>query len=172
IHNHANALAATAIALASGAGQKAVVDTLKSFPGLPHRMEWIKTVDGVEYYNDSKGTNVGAVMQSLASFPQQKMVLIAGGRDKNSDFTPLIEPLKKHVPNLILIGEAANDMARSLSGCSNIEQASTMEKAVLKAQQLAKPGQIVLLSPACTSFDMFKNFEDRGDIFRKAVNEL
>jgi UDP-N-acetylmuramoylalanine--D-glutamate ligase len=172
VHNHANALAAAAIALAAGAGRDSVTETLKTFPGLPHRMEWIKTVDGVEYYNDSKGTNVGAVLQSLASFPQQKLVLIAGGRDKNSDFAPLIAPLKKHVPNLILIGEAADDMAQLLKGYSHTEQAQSMKLAVLKAQQLAKPGQIVLLSPACTSFDMFKNFEDRGDIFRKAVNEL
>ncbi|MBF0194039.1 MAG: UDP-N-acetylmuramoyl-L-alanine--D-glutamate ligase [Magnetococcales bacterium] len=172
VHNHANALAAAAIALAAGASRKAVIETLKTFPGLPHRMEWIKTVDGVEYYNDSKGTNVGAVLQSLASFPKKELVLIAGGRDKNSNFTPLIAPLKKHVPNLILIGEAADNMAQLLKGYSNIEHASSMELAVLKAHQLAKPGQIVLLSPACTSFDMFKNFEDRGDIFRKVVNEL
>ncbi|MBF0358648.1 MAG: UDP-N-acetylmuramoyl-L-alanine--D-glutamate ligase [Magnetococcales bacterium] len=172
IHNQANALAAAAIALAAGASSRAVTETLATFPGLDHRMEWVKTVDGVDYYNDSKGTNVGAVLESLVSFPNQQLVLIAGGRDKNSDFTPLKGLLKQHVSHLILIGEAAQDMAQTFSNATNIQKAGSMADAVSTARQLAKPGGVVLLSPACSSFDMFNNFEDRGDIFRKAVNEL
>jgi UDP-N-acetylmuramoylalanine--D-glutamate ligase len=171
IHNQANALAAAAIALAAGATREAVVTTLSSFPGLPHRMEWVKDVDGVAYYNDSKGTNVGAVIQSIASFPEG-LVLIAGGRDKNSDFAPLVELVEKHVSNLILIGEAAETMAQLFAEHSNISQAGSMKEAVSLARQLAKPGETVLLSPACASFDMFKNFEERGEIFRKVVHEL
>lgn len=171
IHNQANALAAAAIALCAGASQQAVISTLQSFPGLPHRMEWIRTLDDVAYYNDSKGTNVGAVQQSLASFPE-KLVLIAGGRDKNSDFSPLKELIGKHVASLVLIGESATTMARLFAGCCNIERADSMEHAVAVARQLAQPGATVLLSPACASFDMFNNFEDRGDQFRKVVHEL
>ncbi|MBF0454049.1 MAG: UDP-N-acetylmuramoyl-L-alanine--D-glutamate ligase [Magnetococcales bacterium] len=171
IHNQANALAAAATALCAGASRQAVIETLSHFPGLAHRMEWIRTVNGIPYYNDSKGTNVGAVIQSLASF-DTPLILIAGGRDKNSDFSPLVEPVAKRVSHLILLGEASSALAAVLSGHCRIEQAQSMEQAVLLAHGRARPGETVLLSPACASFDMFKNFEERGDLFRKAVHEL
>ncbi len=171
IHNQANALAAAAIAYASGAAKSAIVKVLSTFPGLPHRMEWVRELGGVVYYNDSKGTNVGAVEQSLASFPDG-LVLIAGGRDKNSDFSQLNKLVSKHVSNMILIGEAATAMAALFADHCKVTHADTLQQAVGLARQLAQPGDTVLFSPACASFDMFKNFEERGDIFRKTVNEL
>jgi UDP-N-acetylmuramoylalanine--D-glutamate ligase len=171
IHNQANALADAAIALCAGCSKTAVVETLTCFPGLPHRMEWIRTLDDVSYYNDSKGTNVGAVLQSLASF-SNRLVLIAGGRDKNSDFSPLVAAIKKHVSHAILMGEAAETLEKLFVDHTQVERAGSMKEAVEQARKRAKPGEVVLLSPGCSSFDMFNNFEDRGDIFRKAVHEL
>lgn len=171
VHNQINALAAAAIALAAGATVAAVTETLVTFPGLPHRMEWIRTVGGIPFYNDSKGTNVGAVLHSLASFPN-RVVWIAGGRDKKGDFSPLVPLVERYVSHTILLGEAASTMAPCFSHVSRVEQVSSMEEAVRLAHRRAQPGEAVLLSPACTSFDMFRSFEDRGDIFRKAVHEL
>ncbi|MBF0171516.1 MAG: UDP-N-acetylmuramoyl-L-alanine--D-glutamate ligase, partial [Nitrospinae bacterium] len=172
LHNQANAAAATAIALAAGATPAAVTATLRQFPGLPHRMEWIRTVDGVAYYNDSKGTNVGATLMSLQSFGAGGIILIAGGRDKKGDFASLAPVAGRYVREAILMGEAANDLAAALTGGPRIHRVDNMTSAVRLAHQLARPPQTVLLSPACASFDMFKNFEDRGDRFREAVHDL
>ena len=169
--NQSNAAAATAIALAAGASAQAVVETLRQFPGLPHRMAWVRTIRGVSYYNDSKGTNVGAVQQSIPSFPG-KVVLIAGGRDKNGAFASLIPLLKKHVSALILLGEAAEKMEKVWMGTTALYRVHSMEEAVQLSFRLAKPGETVLLSPACASFDMFRNFEDRGERFQEAVHAL
>lgn len=170
-HNQANAAAATAAALAAGANPDAVVHVLESFPGLPHRMEWVRELDGVNYYNDSKGTNVGAVVESLQTFPRG-VVLIAGGRDKAGDFEPLARLLKGRVDGVVLMGEAAETMAQSFAGAARLSRAGSMNDAVAQARRLAQPGGVVLLSPACASFDMFKNFEDRGEKFREAVHGL
>ncbi|GAB0058286.1 UDP-N-acetylmuramoylalanine--D-glutamate ligase [Candidatus Magnetaquicoccaceae bacterium FCR-1] len=176
IHNQANAAAATAAALAHGVAPEAIVAVLKSFPGLTHRMELVRTLDGVDYYNDSKGTNVGATLMSLQSFPSVAagggVILIAGGRDKKGDFAALAPVARRVVAEAILIGEAANDLARALAEGPTPHRAASMTDAVRLARKLARSGQAVLLSPACASFDMFKNFEDRGDQFREAVHEL
>ncbi|MEO5332093.1 MAG: UDP-N-acetylmuramoyl-L-alanine--D-glutamate ligase [Magnetococcus sp. YQC-5] len=176
LHNQANAAAAAAAALAAGASTQAVVATLKQFPGLPHRMEWIRTIKGVDYYNDSKGTNVGATLMSLQSFatPQQpgSIILIAGGRDKKGDFSTLAPVAAQCVTDAILLGEAAEDLALAFAGGPRLHRVANMTSAVKLAHQLAQPTQTVLLSPACASFDMFKNFEDRGDRFREAVHGL
>lgn len=176
LHNQANAAAAAAVALSAGANHEAVVATLEQFAGLPHRMEWIRTLNGVDYYNDSKGTNVGATLMSLKSFllPEQpgRIILIAGGRDKKGDFSTLAPIATACVSDALLMGEAADDLAIALKNGPRIHRVDNMTSAVRLARQLAKPQQTVLLSPACASFDMFKNFEDRGDRFREAVHDL
>ncbi len=176
LHNQANAAAATAAALAMGVSSAAIVATLTQFPGLPHRTEWVRTLKGVAYYNDSKGTNVGATLMSLKSFASaqqpSRIILIAGGRDKKGAFETLAPIAAQSVSDAILLGEAANDLATSLKLGPRIHRVDNMTSAVRLAHQLAKPDQIVLLSPACASFDMFKNFEERGDRFREAVHEL
>lgn len=169
--NLANAAAATAIALAVGASSEAVVEVLMRFPGLPHRVAWVRTLRGVSYYNDSKGTNVGAVLQSLPSFPG-KVWLIAGGRDKKGDFAPLAPLLRAHAAGLIVMGEAAMTMAATLQDTVPVHTVATLSDAVSLAHRLAQPGETVLLSPACASFDMFRNFEERGNHFEGQVHAL
>lgn len=170
-HNRANAVAAAAAAMAVGIPEAAIVQTLQQFGGLPHRCEWIRTLEGVDYYNDSKGTNPGAVVQSLLAFPGG-VILIAGGRDKHGDYEPLIAPIRERVLGVVLIGEAAAVMAPLFAGHTRVVPAASMSEAVQMARHLAKPGGTVLLSPACASFDMFRDFEDRGDQFREAVHAL
>ncbi|MBF0191658.1 MAG: UDP-N-acetylmuramoyl-L-alanine--D-glutamate ligase [Magnetococcales bacterium] len=178
IHNQANAAAAAAAALEAGASRATVIAVLTSFPGLPHRMEPVRHLDGVDYFNDSKGTNVGATLMSLRSFaPAGKsgggVVLIAGGRDKKGDFSALAPVAAQVVTDAILLGESAHDIAQALQHQGpRIHQVADLTQAVRLARTLATPGQSVLLSPACASFDMFKNFEERGDRFREAVHEL
>ncbi|MBF0310446.1 MAG: UDP-N-acetylmuramoyl-L-alanine--D-glutamate ligase [Magnetococcales bacterium] len=169
--NRANAAAAAAVALQAGASEEAVVAVLTTFRGLPHRMETVRELDGVLYINDSKGTNVGAVLESLQALPRP-LIWIAGGRDKHSDFTPLIEPARRHARCAILLGEAAADMQTVLDGALPLHRVGSLSEAITLARRLAQPGDAVLLSPACASFDMFANFEDRGARFREAVNAL
>ncbi|MBI5190099.1 MAG: UDP-N-acetylmuramoyl-L-alanine--D-glutamate ligase [Nitrospirae bacterium] len=171
-HNVENALAAAAITLAAGAPADAVAKVLREFPGLEHRMEFVRELDGVTWYNDSKGTNVGAVEKSLEGF-DQPIILIAGGLDKHSDFSPLVPLLRERVKKLILIGKAADDMYAALSGATDtVKLGYDMDEAVRLARASASPGDVVMLSPACASFDMFRNFEDRGRQFKEMVNRL
>jgi len=148
-----------------------IAETLKQFTGLQHRMEWVRTYQGIDFINDSKGTNVGAVQKSLQSL-SRPVVLIAGGKDKDSDFLPLKQTLKQKVKHLILIGEARSKFRKILNGSFDYEEASSMEDAVRKAAENAASGDVVLLSPACASFDMFKNYEDRGNQFKSIVHNL
>lgn len=170
-HNLANATAAAALALGRGADAETVAKVLENFPGLPHRMQWVRSVDGVSFFNDSKGTNVGAVVESLASF-DRPLVLIAGGRAKKTDFSALTQAASQRLRASVLIGEAANDLEGVLKGVAPVVRADSMKDAVAKSLALAQPGDVVLLSPACASFDMFKNFEDRGVQFSEAVHAL
>lgn len=170
-HNRANAAAAAAAALSVGATHEAVAEVLTSFPGLPHRMEWIRTIDGADWYNDSKGTNVDAAIQALNSF-DRGTVLIAGGRDKASDFSPLAALATERADAVILIGEAADAMATAFADHPNVIRAASLEEAAQRGKENVRPGGAVLLSPACASFDMFKNFEARGDRFRELVHGL
>ncbi|MBF0178235.1 MAG: UDP-N-acetylmuramoyl-L-alanine--D-glutamate ligase [Magnetococcales bacterium] len=170
-HNQANAAAAAAAALACGVPPASVVTVLTRFSGLAHRMELVRTLEGVRYYNDSKGTNVGAVVASLGSFSRD-VVLIAGGRDKNSDFAPLAGQVQNRVTAAVLIGEAADALEQILRPVTRVERATDMVQAVHRARDLVPPGGVVLLSPACASFDMFRNFEDRGEKFRGAVHGI
>ncbi|MFQ5454645.1 MAG: UDP-N-acetylmuramoyl-L-alanine--D-glutamate ligase [Nitrospirota bacterium] len=171
LHNCENILAASAISLLWGCDRDLVREAVLGFSSLEHRMEFVREIKGVKFFNDSKGTNVGAVIKSLSSF-SEPIILIAGGRDKGSDFKPLREIVSKKVKNLILIGEASAKMKDILSDCSDIDMADSLSDAVLRASGYAKEGDIVLLSPACASFDMFRDFEERGRIFKDIVNGL
>ncbi len=171
VHNLENALAAAAMALVAGADKDSVAAALKEFPGLEHRLEFVRERNSVTYINDSKGTNVGAVVKSVEGFTQ-RVVLIAGGLDKGSDFSPLYELFQKKVKTLILIGKAADKMAKALASATETVLAKTLQDAVRLASAKAAPGDVVLLSPACASFDMFRDFEDRGRQFKEAVMAL
>jgi UDP-N-acetylmuramoylalanine--D-glutamate ligase len=171
VHNLENAMAAAAIALAAGADRASTAAVLRKFPGLEHRLEFVREKDGVSYINDSKGTNVGAVVKSVEGFTRP-VILIAGGYDKGSDFSPLFGLFREKIKLLILIGKAADKMAKALGGSTETVMAKTLIDAVQLAAQRAVPGDVVLLSPACASFDMFKDFEDRGRQFKDAVRDL
>jgi UDP-N-acetylmuramoylalanine--D-glutamate ligase len=174
-HYQANALAALAIGLGFGLSMDVMLKTLLEFKGLPHRCQLVRERRDVMWYNDSKGTNVGATLAAingLGSDMAGKLVLIAGGVGKNAEFTPLVPVIEKYVRNTILIGEAASQLAEVLGGRVDIRFADSMEEAVMLADQLALPKDSVLLSPACASFDMFNNFEHRGQVFTEIVQRL
>jgi UDP-N-acetylmuramoylalanine--D-glutamate ligase len=154
-----------------GCSKKAIQNVINRFEGLEHRLEFVQKIEGVRFYNDSKGTNVGSVVKSLQSF-SEPVILIAGGKDKNGDLSPLKELIQKRVKHLILIGEAKERMNRELGGLTDTFMANTMEEAVLLAHEKAKGGDVVLLSPACSSFDMFKDYKERGRVFKEAVIRL
>lgn len=171
-HNLENALAALALGTAAGFELSAMLGVLRDFPGLPHRCQWVGQFDGVDYYNDSKGTNVGATMAALKGFNdrQGRVVLIAGGEGKGADFSPLASSLRT-LRGLVTLGVDGDQIA-SLAPEVTQTKAVSMSEAVAKAKALASPGDLVLLSPACASFDMFKSYEDRGEQFVAAVDQL
>ncbi len=171
VHNMENTMAASVMALLSGCGTDAVADTMRDFPGLEHRLEFVRETGGIKFINDSKGTNVGAVVKSLESF-QGPVILIAGGRDKDGDFTELRPLVKDKVKALVLIGEAKDKIRKALGDLKQVFMEDDFKAAIKKARDIASPGDVVLLSPACASFDMFRDFEDRGRQFKKAVMEL
>jgi len=171
VHNLENAMAASAMALLAGCPIEAVIDSLKEFPGLEHRLEFVRELDGVSYFNDSKGTNVGAVLKSLESF-SSPIILIAGGRDKAGDFSLMRQLVGDRVKALVLIGEASEKMGKALGDLTETVQAKDLKEAVAVSRKLSAEGDVVLLSPACASFDMFRDFEDRGRQFKKSVMEM
>jgi UDP-N-acetylmuramoylalanine--D-glutamate ligase len=170
-HNVANALCVLALAAPLGIGFSQLCDGLVAYAGLPHRTQFIGEKNGVRWYNDSKGTNVDACRKAVLAMPGPVM-LIAGGISKGADFTLLAETLERCVKLLILIGQDREQMANQMSSVSEIVMADTLREAVFVASDRANPGDVVLLSPACSSFDMFRNFEDRGDQFVTAVQEV
>jgi len=171
-HNVENALAASVMALAAGVSADLIARVLREFSGLEHRMEFVRELGGVTYINDSKGTNVGAVEKSLEGFTNP-VILIAGGLDKHSDFSLLVPIIRQRVKKLILIGKASDVMYEALGGATETVKAGySLDDAVKLAHESASPGDVVLLSPACASFDMFRNFEDRGEKFKELVNKL
>ena len=171
IHNVENMMAALTTARIFGCSKKSIQTVLDRFKGLEHRLEFVREIKGVRFYNDSKGTNVGSVVKSLQSF-SEPVTLIAGGKDKNGDLSPLEALIQKRVKHLILIGEAKERMNRELGGLTDTVMVKTMEEAVVLARQKAKGGEVVLLSPACSSFDMFKDYKERGQVFKEAVKRL
>ncbi|MDC0207439.1 UDP-N-acetylmuramoyl-L-alanine--D-glutamate ligase, partial [Nitrospinae bacterium] len=142
-----------------------------SFLGLEHRLEWVCNQDGVDFINDSKGTNVGSACKSLNTF-DRPIILIAGGKDKNIDFSELKNILKKKVKHLILIGETKQKFRSMLNGNFDYEESDSLEEAVRLAKMKATKGDVVLLSPACASFDMFEDYIDRGNKFKSIVKTL
>ncbi|MCX8087613.1 MAG: UDP-N-acetylmuramoyl-L-alanine--D-glutamate ligase [Rhodocyclaceae bacterium] len=172
LHNAANALAALALCAALGLDPASLVPALKSFRGLPHRVEPIAEIAGVRYYDDSKGTNVGATVAALAGLGR-KCVVILGGEGKGQDFSPLMAAIARHARAAVLIGRDAPLIERAIAGCGvPVINAAGMDEAVRTAAELAQPGDAVLLSPACASFDMFKNYAHRAEVFRAAVAAL
>ena len=174
-HNQANALAALALGDAVGLPMASMLQTLEQFPGLEHRCQWLRDLDQVAYYNDSKGTNVGATLAAITGLGAElggKIILIAGGDGKGADFSALAEPMQRWGRLALLIGRDAGAIEAALNGAVGCERLATLDAAVQAAQQQAQPGDLVLLSPACASFDMFKGFEHRGQCFAESVQAL
>ncbi|WMP18527.1 UDP-N-acetylmuramoyl-L-alanine--D-glutamate ligase [Thiothrix lacustris] len=170
-HNYANALAALALGEAAGIPLEGMLAALREFTGLSHRTQWVRERHGVNWYNDSKGTNVGATLAALAGLPG-KTVLIAGGQGKGADFAPLRWVAADKARALVLIGEDRDKLAAVVEGYAPYVFAHDMAEAVLNAAELAQAGDNVLLSPACASFDMFKSYVHRGEVFSDAVRSL
>ncbi|OLU17695.1 UDP-N-acetylmuramoyl-L-alanine--D-glutamate ligase [Pseudomonas sp. PA1(2017)] len=174
-HNQSNALAALALGHAVGLPMAVMLDTLKAFTGLAHRCQWVGERSGVSYYDDSKATNVGAALaaiEGLGADIDGKLVLIAGGDGKGADFSSLRKPVAAHCRAVVLLGRDADKLAAVLDGAVEIVRADSLQAAVDQAAALAQSGDAVLLSPACASLDMFKNFEERGRLFAQAVEAL
>src|SRR3990167_3060266 len=174
-HSYMNALASLAIGYGFGLPFEPMLSVLREFTGLPHRCQFVRELDGVSWVNDSKGTNVGATLaaiEGLGSDISGKLILIAGGVGKKADFSPLAHAIEKHVRHVVLIGEAANELAKIIGTRASVSFANSMEEAVEQARQHAHSHDNVLLSPACASFDMFRHFEDRGEVFMELVNGL
>lgn len=174
-HNVSNSLAALALGHAIDLPRQAMVEALQEFPGLPHRCQWLRNLRGVDYFNDSKGTNVGAsivAIESLGEMLKGKLVLIAGGVDKGADFSAMVPVVAKFVRFAILIGRDARNLANAFKDSIEIVFANTLVEAVSIAAARASTGDAVLLSPACASFDMFTDFTHRGRVFISAVEEL
>ncbi len=171
LHNALNALAALAMGEALGLDANACIDALKTFEGLPHRSQWVADIGGVRYVDDSKGTNVGATLAAVAGMPGS-LVLIAGGQGKGQDFAPLADAFRGKVRHVVLIGQDAKSIAGVLTGVSTFEFANDMKDAVQRAAAAATSGETVLLSPACASLDMFRDYAHRGDEFAREVRRL
>ncbi len=171
LHNAANALAALAICDALQLPRAACLDALQAFPGLPHRSQWVADVRGVRYVNDSKGTNIGATLAAVTGQPGT-LILIAGGQGKGQDFAPLAQAFRGKVRHAVLIGRDATQIEAAVRGVSTTQLAQDMDQAVQCAARVARAGETVLLSPACASLDMFRDYGHRGDAFAAAVRRL
>jgi UDP-N-acetylmuramoylalanine--D-glutamate ligase len=170
-HNHENACVAAALATVAGADKVGIAQGICAFRGLKHRLEYVAEVNNIHYYNDSKSTTAESIQVAIQAF-SQGVHLIAGGRDKFCDFSVVNSYLPKHVTDITLIGEAAKRMESIWNGIVPIKHAGTLYDAILTASENAKPGDVVVFSPGCASFDMFKNYEERGEIFKKLVMEI
>jgi UDP-N-acetylmuramoylalanine--D-glutamate ligase len=170
-HNVENVLAAICTAELMGCSPGAIRNAVRAFKAVEHRLQYVTTVRGVEYYNDSKATNVDATIKALESFPG-KIHLILGGKDKGSDYTVLNGLLRERVKFVYTIGAAAEKIQKHIAGATKIVPSGTMENAVSQATANAQPGDVVLLAPACASFDQFQNYEHRGRVFKELVLAL
>ncbi len=171
MHNYMNALAASLAAADAGIELAMIAETLRKFEGVEHRLEFVKEINGVKYYNDSKATTVESLWYALKSFTAP-IVLIAGGKDKGSDFSKLDDLIAERVKEVVLIGKAAKKMKDTWKDIKPLRTVANLKSAVETAAEIAHKGDVVLLSPACASFDMFKDFEDRGKKFKEIVNHL
>ena len=170
-HNVENVLAAVSATRLAGAQPAAVAKGVRSFAGVEHRLEFVAEIGGVRFYNDSKATNVDATLKALDAFPG-RILIILGGKDKGSDYTVLQPRLREKAVLALLIGAAASKIEKQIAGSVAIEQAGTIERAVETAANAARPGDVVLLAPACASFDQFQNYEHRGRVFKELVRQL
>mgnify|MGYP006424335169 CR=1 FL=1 len=174
-HSVANALAAIALGRAAGIALSPMLNALKHFKGLAHRSAFVRELNEVTWINDSKGTNVGATLAAITGFAspdQKKLILLAGGQGKGADFSPLTDAVKAHVRELVVFGEDKALIQHALKDATSISTVNTLENAIQIALTLAKPGDTVLFSPACASFDQFPNFEKRGEAFVDLVDQL
>jgi UDP-N-acetylmuramoylalanine--D-glutamate ligase len=170
-HNLYNAMASTLAGNLMGVGTASIRATLKNFKGVEHRQEFVREVNGVRYYNDSKATSVDAVWYALQAF-DQPIVLMLGGRDKGNDYSKIFDLVRLRVRAIVAMGESADKVEKAFSGFMSVKRATSIDEAVLTAQSFAQPGDVVLLSPACASFDWFENFEQRGKVFKELVKNL
>jgi UDP-N-acetylmuramoylalanine--D-glutamate ligase len=171
IHNRENIMASALVGHVLGIPASSIKKSIAGFKGLEHRLEKVDSLGQVEFYNDSKATNIDASIKSIQSFPSP-ISLILGGRHKGGDFSQLRGPVQKNVKSIVLIGEASDAIEKSLNGTVPMEKASDLKTAVHMAYEAASPKGVVLLAPGCTSFDMFRSFEDRGKAFKKEVEAL
>jgi UDP-N-acetylmuramoylalanine--D-glutamate ligase len=171
LHNLENAMAAVTVALLAGSPAGTLARGLREFAGLEHVMETVRVLRGVTFINDSKGTNVDAVIKALESL-RAPVILIAGGREKGGEYAGLAEAVRSKVKQVILLGEARARLRQVLNGACPVTEVADLAEAVRGAAAVAQPGDTVLLSPACASFDMFKDYKDRGRLFKEFVNEL
>src|SRR5258706_350045 len=170
-HNVENVLAAVAAARLAGAEPAAIAKGVRSFAGVEHRLEFVAEIGGVRYYNDSKATNVDATLKALDAFPG-RILIVLGGKDKGSDYTVLQRPWREKAILALLMGAAADKIEKQITGSVAIERAGTIERAVEIASHAARPGDLVLLAPACASFDQFQNYDQRGRVFKELVHQL
>lgn len=171
MHNAYNAMAATIAAQLAGVEIESLRTTLELFKGVEHRLEFVREVSGVKYYNDSKATNVDSVWYALQAF-EEPIVLLLGGRDKGNDYSRLVPLVHSKVKAIVAIGESAEKVEQSFIGTTVVKRANSMDEAISLARFLAVPGDVVLLSPACASFDWFRNYEHRGEVFKELVQKL
>lgn len=172
LHNRDNLMAALNVAKIVGISNEAIQRVIDTFPGVPHRLEFVKKKGGVQLINDSRSTNVDTLRLALDSFPLDPVILIAGGRDAQADFTSLSDIIKTRVKTLVLVGEAKEHINRCLGDFSETFLVGTFEEAVLLSYQKSREGDIILLSPGCESYDMFVSYEERGNYFKKYVEEI
>ena len=170
-HNVENVLAAVTASRLAGVDAKSIGEAVRSFQGVEHRLEFVAEIHGVRYFNDSKATNVDATLKALDAFPG-RILIILGGKDKGSDYTALQKSLREKAILALLIGAASEKIASQITGSVVIERAETLQRAVEIASHTAKSGDIVLLAPACASFDQFQNYEQRGQVFKQLVRDL
>lgn len=171
-HNKENLMAAICAARLLGVSPEAIQNVIDTFAGVPHRLEFVRKKDGVYFFNDSKATNVMSVVRSLSAFKRSPIVLIAGGKDKDADFSKLSDLIAEKCKMMILVGQAKEKINRELGDYTDTFLVGTFEEAVLMAYQKSRGGDIILLSPGCASYDFFRNFEERGDYFKKLVFQL
>ena len=170
-HNLENVLAAVLMARLAGVDTETIAAAVKNFPGVEHRLEFVTEIGGVKYYNDSKATNVDATLKALDAFPG-RVLIVLGGKDKGSDYSVLQKPLREKAILALLIGAAAEKIESQIAGSVAIERAGTLERAVEAASLAARAGDVVVLAPACASFDQFRNYEERGRVFKELVRGL
>jgi UDP-N-acetylmuramoylalanine--D-glutamate ligase len=171
VHNLENAMAAAAAASVAGLSLEAIAAAIRTFPGVEHRIEFVRELRGVKYYNDSKATSVDATLKAIDSFAGGLWIIL-GGKDKHSDYTVLRSPLHEKARRVLLIGAAAPIIDQQLEKAAPVEHHGTIDKAVEAAARSAQPGDVVLLAPACASFDQFNSFEHRGQVFKDLVKAL